>query len=272
MASGLKPGGGCSLRSLVLFALVALPFGSVGLASAQVPSMTITFPAPSQVGFSLFPPGTTAADIFGASIAIFADGVFCIEGDVASPSGIVVGGVSQPTPCRTSGAQVTFVGAGRMAWDYQIIFEPGGTRPFAGYGLIPAGAAYPDYVCQYVFARGWTPSPELSCRNSVPTATPTSSPTNTPTPVATATATPTQPGGGWIGELPKRGSPALLVTASERPATQLLSQLRSDGCDAAAIAVIRNGVWLVYIPGAPGAVNAAFPPILGAQTPFFLRC
>ncbi|MFN8637999.1 MAG: hypothetical protein U0360_00725 [Dehalococcoidia bacterium] len=75
-----------------------------------------------------------------------------------------------------------------------------------------------------------------------------------------------------VGQLPQRGSPALLVTASSQPVTTLLFADARGGCEASAVAVIRGGAWFVYIPGAPGAVNAAFPPDPDAQMPFFLRC
>jgi hypothetical protein len=38
------------------------------------------------------------------------------------------------------------------------------------------------------------------------------------------------------------------------------------------IAVIREGTWYVLIPGAPAAVNAAFPTLLEMHTAFFVRC
>lgn len=64
----------------------------------------------------------------------------------------------------------------------------------------------------------------------------------------------------------------LLVIGADAESSALLAELSRAGCDVGTLAVIPAGRWLVYIPGAPAQVNAAFPPRLDALTPFFVRC
>jgi hypothetical protein len=96
--------------------------------------------------------------------------------------------------------------------------------------------------------------------------TPTQSPTPTP-PVAAG-----PPPLAFFGAVPGRGLVALLVVGVDEDLGVLTDALASGGCDVGTLAVIPAGQWLVYIPGAPAAVNAAFPPRLSALTPFFVRC
>lgn len=76
----------------------------------------------------------------------------------------------------------------------------------------------------------------------------------------------------FSGSLPPLGGAALLVTAGDSTPDALRSALGSAGCRLQALAVLRGGSWLVYIQGAPGAVNAAFPASLPASSAFFARC
>ncbi len=75
-----------------------------------------------------------------------------------------------------------------------------------------------------------------------------------------------------LGLAPGRGMIGLLVVGADSDSGVLLAELTSVGCDVGTLAVIPAGRWLVYIPGAPAQVNAAFPPRLEALTPFFVRC
>lgn len=83
-------------------------------------------------------------------------------------------------------------------------------------------------------------------------------------------ATPT--GGVFSGAVPPAGAAGLLVTGEVVTPLALRSGLDARGCRVQTFAVLRSGSWLVYIEGAPGAVNASFPPTLAATSPFFVRC
>ena len=74
------------------------------------------------------------------------------------------------------------------------------------------------------------------------------------------------------GILPVPGDVGLLVTAGEVTAANLMTGLAEAGCFAGTIALLDEGAWNVYIPGAPASVNEQFPSTLPAGTPFFLRC
>lgn len=74
-----------------------------------------------------------------------------------------------------------------------------------------------------------------------------------------------------LGSIPSSGI-ALLVVENAATAAQMVAALRSAGCPAVAVAVVERAQWAIYIPGAPAQVNAAFPPMVDAQTPFFVRC
>ncbi|MFN8638564.1 MAG: S8 family serine peptidase [Dehalococcoidia bacterium] len=97
---------------------------------------------------------------------------------------------------------------------------------------------------------------------------PTPTPSPTPTPPVAAGPPPL----AFFGVAPGRGLVALLVVGTDEDLGVLADALASSGCDVGTLAVIPSGRWLVYIPGAPAAVNAAFPPRLSALTPFFVRC
>lgn len=76
----------------------------------------------------------------------------------------------------------------------------------------------------------------------------------------------------FTGSVPPAGAAGLLVTAASTSPEALRTSLSSGGCRVQAFAVLREGSWLVYIQGAPGAVNAAFPASLPATSAFFVRC
>ncbi len=85
--------------------------------------------------------------------------------------------------------------------------------------------------------------------------------------------TPGTPSDGvFSGALPPSGGAGLLVTGTVVTPSSLRSGLDAKGCRVQAFAVLRSGSWLVYIEGAPGAVNANFPASLPATSPFFVRC
>ncbi|MEZ4503030.1 MAG: hypothetical protein R3C39_10430 [Dehalococcoidia bacterium] len=56
--------------------------------------------------------------------------------------------------------------------------------------------------------------------------------------------------------------------------SQLVSDLANAGCNVVTIAIVESGTWMIFIPGAPPAVNAAsmFPESVAPTTPFFVRC
>lgn len=84
---------------------------------------------------------------------------------------------------------------------------------------------------------------------------------------------PTKPASGvFSGALPPSGAAGLLVTGEVVTPVSLKASLATGGCRVQAFAVLRSGSWLVYIEGAPSAVNASFPTTLAATSPFFVRC
>jgi hypothetical protein len=74
-----------------------------------------------------------------------------------------------------------------------------------------------------------------------------------------------------VGNAPPVGI-ALLVTARVTSGANLATELRQAGCPAQTIALLEAGSWRIYVPGAPPAVNAAFPRSLEVGTPFFVAC
>lgn len=75
-----------------------------------------------------------------------------------------------------------------------------------------------------------------------------------------------------VGSIPASGSAGLLVTGSAATAAGIVQELGGRGCTVASLAVLREGVWSVFVNGAPAVVNAAFPASLPGTTPFFVRC
>lgn len=76
----------------------------------------------------------------------------------------------------------------------------------------------------------------------------------------------------FTGSVPPSGAAGLLVTSGDASPEALRDSLGAGGCRVQALAVLRNGSWLVYIDGAPTAVNAAFPASLPPTSAFFVRC
>ncbi len=76
----------------------------------------------------------------------------------------------------------------------------------------------------------------------------------------------------FTGPVPPSGAAGLLVTSGDASPEALRTSLGAGGCRVQALAVLRNGGWLVYIQGAPSAVNAAFPASLPPTSAFFVRC
>lgn len=76
----------------------------------------------------------------------------------------------------------------------------------------------------------------------------------------------------FVGARPTAGGLGLLVTGTATRATDLLTALDGQGCRVNSLAVLTAGRWKVYIPGAPAAINAAFPADLGASAAFAVRC
>ncbi len=92
----------------------------------------------------------------------------------------------------------------------------------------------------------------------------------TTSPAPPALAPTTQPAIG--GAVPAPGSFGLAVATISTAAAPLVDELRARGCDATTIGIVREGSWVLLIPGAPATVNARFPEALAAATPFFVRC
>jgi hypothetical protein len=76
----------------------------------------------------------------------------------------------------------------------------------------------------------------------------------------------------FSGKAPASGSSALLVTTKESTPETIKIALSSTGCQVQSLAVLREGSWIVYIEGAPAAVNSKFPAALPQTSPFFARC
>ncbi|MCC6238381.1 MAG: hypothetical protein IT299_12545 [Dehalococcoidia bacterium] len=91
-------------------------------------------------------------------------------------------------------------------------------------------------------------------------------------PTGPQSTTPIPPAGGVVGPIPPAGGAGLLVSGEASSAPGLVTHLRARGCVVASLAVLRGGTWSVYVNGAPAIVNSAFPSLLDASTPFYLRC
>ena len=76
----------------------------------------------------------------------------------------------------------------------------------------------------------------------------------------------------FTGQVPPAGSIGLLVTSGPAAASTIIAELQAGGCAAGVVAILRESVWSIYIPGAPAQVNAQFPVELPQTTPFFTRC
>jgi hypothetical protein len=79
-------------------------------------------------------------------------------------------------------------------------------------------------------------------------------------------------GAPFSGGTPGPDGAALLVTTREATPDALRTALSGAGCRLQALAVLREGRWLVYIEGAPALVNAGFPASLPQTSAFFARC
>lgn len=76
----------------------------------------------------------------------------------------------------------------------------------------------------------------------------------------------------FSGELPSNGGVALLMATQDVAPAALGDALGTAGCSATSISVTEGGSWLVYVPGAPTFVNAAFPAEVSANTGFAVLC
>jgi hypothetical protein len=90
---------------------------------------------------------------------------------------------------------------------------------------------------------------------------------------STGASTPASPpSGAFVGTRPAAGKLGLLVTGSATRTSDLLTALQGAGCQVKSLAILSGGRWRVHIPGAPAAINAAFPADLGASAAFAARC
>src|SRR5947209_1853786 len=65
----------------------------------------------------------------------------------------------------------------------------------------------------------------------------------------------------FLGTLPGRGLSGLVVTATALNSAQLTNELAASGCKPESLAIAISSRWLLYVPGAPERVNAAFPSL-----------
>jgi hypothetical protein len=77
---------------------------------------------------------------------------------------------------------------------------------------------------------------------------------------------------GFVGMLPGAGQTALMVTTRDWATVDMAAALESVGCKPASLALLDDGSWVVFVPGAPLAINADFGISLAAETPFVVRC
>lgn len=84
--------------------------------------------------------------------------------------------------------------------------------------------------------------------------------------------TPTVGAKPYAGTAPGAGSQGLLVTTRGVSADDIVKAATSDGCTPRVVATLQAGSWRIYLPGAPAAVNSAFPASLPASTPLFVGC
>ena len=78
--------------------------------------------------------------------------------------------------------------------------------------------------------------------------------------------------GGFSGEVPPGAVLALLVTSEPSDPQGLVDALSAAFCPTVTLALLTDGQWNIYVVGAPAVVNAAFPEMLAAGTPFLVRC
>jgi hypothetical protein len=149
------------------------------------------------------------------------------------------------------------------------------------------GVESPDGVCTLIISEGWvvwasTDGGVTASRYHANTdastvllgeaAIPAADVAGAPLPSGAAPAGPEGIAGVYVGTAPQPGEFGLLVTSQAISGLALAEGVASSGCSVESIAITRDGAWLVYIPGAPAIVNAAFPQSLPQFTPFFVRC
>ncbi len=97
----------------------------------------------------------------------------------------------------------------------------------------------------------------------------------TPTPTATpivATATPTPAAGiTFTGFVPRDGVSLVSMEGAGSP-SDIVTALTALDCAPQSVALTNRGAYVVYIPGAPDFVNAAFPTYVSTGTALALRC
>lgn len=76
----------------------------------------------------------------------------------------------------------------------------------------------------------------------------------------------------FMGALPAAGAFGLLVTARAVTPDDLAASIEVGGCSVTSLAVVVQGAWVIFAPGAPAVVNAKFPPSLATMAPFLVRC
>ena len=79
------------------------------------------------------------------------------------------------------------------------------------------------------------------------------------------------PVGGFAGEVPAEAGLGPLVTTGEAAPAALAATLVQAGCDVESLSLL-GSTPVIYVPGAPPFVNAAFPHTLAAETSFIVRC
>jgi predicted secreted protein len=77
---------------------------------------------------------------------------------------------------------------------------------------------------------------------------------------------------GFHGNVPAAGGIGLLATTRDQDRDQIMLHLEDRDCAPLSLAVIIDGRWRVYIPGAPPQLASDFPEQLTSSTAFFVRC
>ncbi|MDA0270516.1 MAG: matrixin family metalloprotease [Chloroflexi bacterium] len=167
------------------------------------------------------------------------------NGDAIIGSGVVI---STIVPCKKTGDTVKFVMLHEMMHSLGIPHSD-----------VPGSLMYERNGCGATASLGAADLAALDERY--------------PAPVPVASAAPIRTDAATSSNLTQRpGATRLAVTEPDLTPPQLIAQLAAAGCDARLLAITSGGRFLMYVPGAPAFVNAAFPSSLGAGSPFIYHC
>ncbi|MFN8639681.1 MAG: glycosyl hydrolase [Dehalococcoidia bacterium] len=83
---------------------------------------------------------------------------------------------------------------------------------------------------------------------------------------------PAEPTSSPPAQAAARSDLRLEVARTDSPVPRTITDLGSGGCSVETLGLLQEGRWLLYVQGAPAAVNAAFPSTFVAGTPYLVRC